>query len=344
MMYNFPIYSQHLFSTNPGIQPMVWLGPINGNGFAQAFAQNVPPDRFADHVCGERDRNIKRAKRQLEAAPCGRRVVFDGGGLFARAKNADGSNKFDDATHAEYMRATDEILRRHKAAGVIPDLIIGDVESDIDDTAARLRAGLYDSGLFDPAVTRYVGWQMYDGKGPQKNEYTKPGDPATNIRKRLLPSRMSVVHAYLVHPMDPDWGRGVSVAEQVDQIIGQARGAYDMQLPWAPLVGGYLRFHGSRWAAEGDGGFTDDEYKAEYTRMARSLRDMPGFAGVWWFPTAGVGFPGLTDPSLPAGTYPEGVYAGDLDLQMREEGEMVRVWKTSEGGGDGDDADAGVNP
>lgn len=334
MNTTFPIFTEALFSTNGGVTPMVRLGPVHSNGFAPGFAPDVPPEEFADLICGEGGENIDRAAEQIKAAPPGRSAVFVGGWMFVKKPG------HSDQLFRAYCAATYEALRRHAEVfaeeGAWPDFIIADAEPSEEDgggitRAARLcRQMLFEAvgqtpPLFNADRTGFIGWQLFDADGAQADEYTKPFDPFTVKRKFLLPTKHACVHAYLLPESGPLAGH-VPLTKQVDQIIAQAHGAARLGLEWAVLADGYLRYHGNAYASAGDGGWTDAAFRAEYTRMARGLREIQGFRGVWVFPTAGIGHPPMSDPSM-AGKYPEHIITADLPMQMRDEAAIVEAWR-----------------
>lgn len=329
-----PIFSQHQFATVPGITPMPFVGPQHPNGFTVGFSPDVPPEQFADLVCGPNGENIGRVVRQLSAAPPGLRALYVGGWMFVQRHG------HSDALFRQYCEATYLIWQRHaaafEAADVWPDFNISDGEPDEQDgglteTARLVRQFLYEKvgtvpALFRPRQTVFISWQIYDGHGRQADEYTKPDNPFSVKRKFLLPSGHACVHGYLL-PEGGPFGGHVDLDTQVDQIINQAVGAYMDDHDWVVLVGGFTQYHGSVYAVEGDGGETDAKYQAAYTRMARTLRDKPGFRGVWGFFTAGHGQPAITDPAI---TYPpppaNQPIPANLNKQIEDEAAIVNAW------------------
>ena len=328
MNTTFPIFTESQFVTNGGLTPMPRMGPMHANGFAPGFSPDVPPDQFADLVCGPNGENIERVREQLNAAPPGFRGLFVGGWMFVQ------KNTHSDSLFREYARATYEAWKRHVDAGVVPDFIISDGEPDEQDgglteTARLVRQFLYEKVGDAPVLlanrTAFISWQIYDGAGQQKDEYTRPDDPFSVKRKFLLPSGHDCVHGYLL-PEGGPYGGHVDLDTQVDQIIAQARGSALAEHDWVVLVDGFTHYHGSVYAVEGDRGLTDAKYRNAYTRMARTLRGKAGFRGVWIFPTAGRGQPPITDPNI--------VYPGpnvptpaDLTLQTEDEAAIVRAWR-----------------
>lgn len=329
----FPIFTESQFVTNGGLTPMPRVGPMHANGFAPGFSPDVPPDEFADLVCGPNGDNITRVIDQMRAAPAGHRSLFVGGWMFVQKPG------HSEELFRQYCLATYDAMRRHAEAfarvGVWPDFIISDGEPDevdggLTESARLVRQFLFEKVGANPAMfrqntTAFVSWQIYDGKGTQADEYTLPGNPFSVKRKFLLPSGHDCVHGYLLPEGGPH-ASGVDLDTQVNQIIAQADGADLADHDWVVLVDGFTHYHGRVYAVEGDRGQTDTKYRAAYTRMARTLRGKAGFRGVWVFPTAGRGQPPITDPNV-AYPGPNVPTPADLGLQTADEAGIVEAWR-----------------
>lgn len=225
---------------------------------------------MVEHVAGPLDpatglrEHAVRLAGQLSVLPEGSRWICTGGWFGVVLSEGDQATKAASVDTLACYRAACERI------GVTIDGLWVDFEgagAGTDAKARWFREVLYDSGLFDPKVTRCAVWGGIDGLGPMKTEWGP-------VNKSLpVDGGTTVVHAFL------RWGNADKMLEDAAEAEKQIIAAKKLGLDVAVVITG-------AWVGQGPDAsgrphlYTADE-RAAWRVMVDGVRRHTGGRDVW---------------------------------------------------------------